>query len=218
MSTDGASASQSGRGALLAAARAELTEVGVGELSLRAVARRAGVSHAAPKHHFAHRAGLLSALAADGFTDLTARLEIAAAGGSTLHRLVAAGHAYLRFAQDEPALFDLMYRPELLSSADPALLASKRAAFGVLGQVVDDARTDLRPDVGTDTAALLAWATVHGLAVLIRDRALEAVGVADDARHGAALAARLVEAVGSLLAVDSRSTRRRSTSGTARTT
>ena len=205
MSTDAEPGSQSGRAALLAAARAELTRVGVGELSLRAVARRAGVSHAAPKHHFAHRAGLLSALAADGFTALAARVDAAiATGGSPLHRLVAAGHAYLRFAQDEPALFDLMYRPELLSSADPALLASKRAAFGVLVKAVDDARTDLRPDIGTDTVAMLAWGTVHGMAVLIRDRALEAVEIAHDARHGATLAERLIEALGYLLSVDSR--------------
>jgi len=205
MNTDDGNAHQSGRAALLAAARAELTRVGVGELSLRAVARRAGVSHAAPKHHFAHRAGLLSALAADGFTALATRLDAAvAAGGPPLHRLVAAGHAYLRFAQDEPALFDLMYRPELLSSADPALLASKRAAFGVLLRVVDDARTDLRSDAGTDTVALLAWATVHGMAVLIRDRALEAVGVADDAGHGAVLAEGLIEALGGFLSRDSR--------------
>jgi AcrR family transcriptional regulator len=205
MSTDADSGSQSGRAALLAAARVELARVGVGELSLRAVARRAGVSHAAPKHHFAHRAGLLSALAADGFTALAGRVDAAViAGGSPLHRLVAAGHAYLRFAQDEPALFDLMYRPELLSTADPALLASKRLAFGGLVQAVDDARTDLRPDVGTDTAALLAWATVHGMAVLIRDRALEAIEVAEDARHSAALAERLIEALGYLLSVDSR--------------
>ncbi|WP_328665911.1 WHG domain-containing protein [Streptomyces sp. NBC_00322] len=205
MTTDVESAHQSGRAALLAAARAELAQVGVGELSLRAVARRAGVSHAAPKHHFAHRAGLLSALAADGFTALAARLDtVVTGGGSPLHRLVAAGHAYLRFAQDEPALFDLMYRPELLSSADPALLAGKRAAFGMLVQVVDEARTDLRPDIGTDDIALLAWATVHGMAVLIRDRALEAVEIAEDAGQSAALAGPLVEALGRILSVESR--------------
>jgi AcrR family transcriptional regulator len=213
MTMEEPSAHQPGRAALLAAARAELTQVGVGGLSLRAVARRAGVSHALPKHHFAHRAGLLSALAADGFTALGARLDAAvaavAAGGAggvggadgpPLRRLVAAGHAYLRFAHDEPALFDLMYRPELLSSADPVLLASKRSAFGALVQVVDDARPHLRPDVPPDAVVLLAWATVHGLAVLIRDRALEAVGVADDAGHGALLAERLVEAVAGLFA------------------
>jgi AcrR family transcriptional regulator len=204
MTTDAEGTYQSGRAALLAAAREELTLVGVGELSLRAVARRAGVSHAAPKHHFSHRAGLLSALAADGFTALAAQLDtVVTRGGSPLHRLVSAGHAYLRFAQDEPALFDLMYRPELLSSADPALLASKRAAFGILVQAVDDAREDLRPDIGTDNVALLAWAAVHGMAVLIRDRALEAVEIADDPGQSAALAGPLLEALGRILSADS---------------
>jgi AcrR family transcriptional regulator len=198
---EGPEAQPSGRAALIAAARAELAKVGVGGLSLRAVARRAGVSHAAPKHHFTHRAGLLSALAADGFTALASTVEAAlAAPGPPIQRLVAAGHAYLRYARDEPELFDLMYRPELLSAADPALLAAKRRAFEGLTRVVHDIRAELRTDVDPDTVVLLAWATIHGIAVLLRDQALEALGVADDAAYSDALAAALVEAFGRLAA------------------
>ena len=189
----------SGRAALLAAARAELAQVGVGGLSLRAVARRAGVSHAAPKHHFTHRAGLLSALAAQGFTALAAGVDAAvAAPGPPIQRLVAAGRAYLRYARDEPELFDLMYRPELLSAGDPALLAAKRRAFQGLTQVVHEIRSDLRTDVDPATVTLLAWATVHGIAVLLRDRALEAIGATDDVAHSQVLADALVDAFGLL--------------------
>jgi len=193
-------AQSSGRAALLAAARAELAEVGVGGLSLRAVARRAGVSHALPKHHFTHRAGLLSALAADGFTALATEVEAAvAATASPIHRLAAAGRAYLRYARDEPALFDLMYRPELLSSADPTLLAAKRSAFGALTEVVHSTRNQLRTDIEPDPVVLLAWATVHGTAVLVRDHALEAIGAAADDAHSQALAATLVDAFARLI-------------------
>jgi AcrR family transcriptional regulator len=191
----------SGRAALLAAARAELAQVGVAGLSLRAVARRAGVSHAAPKHHFTHRAGLLSALAAQGFTALALGVDAAvAAPGPPIQRLAAAGHAYLRYARDEPELFDLMYRPELLSAGDPALLAAKQRAFQGLTQVVHEIRSDLRTDIDPDTVALLAWATVHGIAVLLRDQALEAIGATQDAAHSQILADALVDAFGLLTA------------------
>ncbi|OLB66504.1 MAG: hypothetical protein AUI10_02550 [Actinobacteria bacterium 13_2_20CM_2_72_6] len=190
-----------GRAALLAAARAELAQVGVGGLSLRAVARRAGVSHAAPKYHFSHRAGLLSALAAEGFAALARGVDaVVAAPGPPIQRLTAAGRAYLRYARDEPELFDLMYRPELLSAGDPVLLAAKRRAFQGLARVVREIRSDLRTDVDADTVVLLAWATVHGIAVLLRDQALEAIGAAEDAAHSEVLADALVKAFGHLAA------------------
>ncbi len=191
----------SGRAALLTAARAELAQVGVAGLSLRAVARRAGVSHAAPKHHFTHRAGLLSALAAQGFTALAMGVDAAVATpGPPIQRLIAAGRAYLRYARDEPELFDLMYRPELLSTGDPALLAAKRRAFQGLTQVVHEIRSDLRTDIDPDTVVLLAWATIHGIAVLLRDQALQAIGAAQDAAHSHVLADALVKAFGQLAA------------------
>src|SRR2546430_16676609 len=88
-----------GRAALLAAARAELAQVGVGGLSPRAGARRAGVSHAAPKYHFSPRAGLLSALAAEGFAALARGVDaVGAAPGPPSQRLTAAGRSHPRDA------------------------------------------------------------------------------------------------------------------------
>src|SRR5215471_19282528 len=96
----------SGRDRLLAAAREELAEVGTQGISLRAIARRAGVSHALPKHHFRDRAGLLTAVATEGFRAL--REALAAARGRTPSaRLVALGRAYVSVALAQPATFDL---------------------------------------------------------------------------------------------------------------
>src|ERR1700722_1777730 len=103
------------RGALLAAARAELAEHGHAGISLRAVARRAGVSHAAPKYYFSDRAALLTAVAAQGFAELASALR------QVPSALAALGHAYITFALASPALFDLMFRPTELHPADPDL-------------------------------------------------------------------------------------------------
>ena len=88
--------------------------------------------------------------------------------------------------------------PLLLSAGDPALLAAKRRAFQGLTEVVHEIRSDLRTDVDPATVTLLAWATVHGIAVLLRDRALEAIGATDDAAHSQVLADALVDAFGLL--------------------
>jgi hypothetical protein len=93
-----------------------------------------------------------------------------------------------------------MYRPELLSAGDPTLVAAKRRAFQGLAQAVHEIRSDLRTDVDPDTVVLLAWATVHGIAVLLRDRALQAIGAAEDTAHSEALADALVDAFGLLAA------------------
>src|SRR3954463_9633294 len=100
---------------LLAAARAELDDHGHAGLSLRAVARRAGVSHAAPKHHFGDRAGLLTALAVEGYRRLGARFRPLApdhrappaADRAPVDKLVALGHTYLDFSLTEPDLFEV---------------------------------------------------------------------------------------------------------------
>jgi AcrR family transcriptional regulator len=141
-----------GRAALLTAAREELAEVGTGGLSLRSIARRAGVSHAAPKHHFGDRAGLLTALASQGFGQLGDALEhaVATSVGDPRERLAALGRAYVHTGLRDPALFELMFRPDLLDRDDPNLREAQQATFDLLAAVVADAPTDARADGPAD--------------------------------------------------------------------
>lgn len=186
------------RRALLAAARQELAEHGHGSISLRAVARRAGVSHAAPKNHFDDRAGLLTAVAAEGFATLAAALRSAdvADTADTRARLAALGKAYVDFGLRHPALFDLMYRPSELHPEAPELRAAKREATELL--VAAAARLDHSPTAGPGgrALALTSWALVHGLVVLTRDGALGPVASDDlvgSETDGATLAHQLTE-------------------------
>ena len=166
------------RAALLAAARCELAEHGVGGISLRAIAQRAGVSRATPKWHFGDRAGLLSAVAVEGFRRLAddLRAAAAAAGESPAERLTALGRAYLNFGLNDAALFDLMFRSELLRRDDPALVAARAASYSVLSDTTGEitAREQLGDDRFASELSLLAWACVHGLVALVRDGALQA--------------------------------------------
>ena len=102
--------------ALLQAADEIIEEEGLEAFTLRSCARRAGVSHAAPAHHFKDRAGLLSAYAASIFRDLTAFVEdhVQQAGLDNYDRLQAVGLAYIRFALQRPSAFSLIFRCESL--------------------------------------------------------------------------------------------------------
>jgi AcrR family transcriptional regulator len=106
------------RWAVLAAAVEAITEVGPAGVSLRDLARRAGVSHAAPAHHFGDKAGLLTALAAEGYSLLADALEAAQ------HRtrdFLEVGVAYVRFAVEHRAHFEVMFRPDLYHPDDLAV-------------------------------------------------------------------------------------------------
>jgi len=166
------------RTALLDAAREELALTGSGAISLRAIARRAGVSHAAPKHHFGDRAGLLTALAVQGFRQLLVALETASgtAAGSSDGGLAVLGRAYLDTGLSDPALFELMFRPELLHRDDPDLRAAQQATFDLLsGALAGVAHPRPGPaSANPAETSLVAWAFVHGLLVLVRDGALQA--------------------------------------------
>jgi AcrR family transcriptional regulator len=174
-----------GRAALLAAARAELDEHGQAGISLRAVARRAGVSHAAPKYHFPDRAALLTALAVEGFEALTAALRAAGAPRSA-DPVATLGQAYLDFSLGNRALYDLMFRPSELHADDPALQTAQQQAIAQLSAAVGDEQS----------LTLISWALVHGLVTLARDGALTAGGTGDPAatarRLVAEFAARVV--------------------------
>jgi AcrR family transcriptional regulator len=146
------------RRAILAAAVDAIRRDGVDALSLRALARDAGVSHAAPAHHFGDRSGLLTAVAAEGFDLLADQLSEAFETGPFLE----VGVAYVRFAVDHPAHFAVMYRPELLRDDDPALASARRRSGEILYGGVGSAA----PDADALRAGVAAWSLVHGVATL----------------------------------------------------
>lgn len=160
------------RAALLAAAEAELAERGVEGFSLRQVARRAGVSHAAPAHHFGDVQGLLTALAAEGFRQFLAAQAAreAQAADDPAEQLVAAGLGYVDFALARPALFRLLWQSARPDFRDPDLGGAARAAF----QHLVDQVTAAGGRSTADEAA--AWAVAHGMADLLASGRLETVG------------------------------------------
>lgn len=158
------------REALIQATELLLDEQGAEAFSLREVARRAGVSPAAPAHHFGDAAGLLTAVAEGGFAELTHALQAADAGGGADARVAlrAQGLAYVRFAMARPGRFRLMFRQGKLHDT-PALHAHADAAFAVLLHgvcrafgIADPARMD---EVHWQALTGL-WSLVHGYAHL----------------------------------------------------
>lgn len=158
------------RAALLQAAEEELTEKGRDRFSLRSVAKRAGVSHAAPAHHFGDVQGLLAALAARGFDHfLEAQgARQAAAPAEPREQLLQAGLGYIDFALSHPALFRLMFGKTWAQMSDPALKTSAEAAFAhLLKNVGAVTGGDPETDADTRTAIASVWAMVHGLSDLM---------------------------------------------------
>ncbi len=160
------------RAALLAAAEAELAQRGMEGFSLRSVAKRAGVSHAAPAHHFGDAKGLLTALAAEGFRQFLAAqgAREALADHDPASQLVAAGLGYVDFALARPTLFRLLWQSERPDFSDADLLQASRAAYSHLIDQVADAG-------GRSTADEAAvWAVAHGLADLLAAGRMKSVG------------------------------------------
>lgn len=148
------------RAALLAAGEAELAERGVEGFSLRSVAKRAGVSHAAPSHHFGDTKGLLTALATEGFRRFKETLDAREVGATDARdRAVRAGFGYLEFAMTRPALFRLIFSSARPDFASADLVA---AAVGAYDHLVDLVETL----GGGDADVLALWATSHGIADL----------------------------------------------------
>lgn len=160
------------RAAILASAAGMVARRGAAELSLRELAREAGVSHAAPAHHFGDRRGLFTALAADGFTQLADALDRA---HPDFH---AAALAYVQFALSNPGHYSVMFEPALLDSADTRLAAARDRA----GAALDAGIATLKPEqtsADSVTAARAAWSLVHGFVSLWTSGALA------DSRDGA---------------------------------
>ena len=153
------------RAALLRAADDLLQEVGAEGVTLRAVARKAGVSHAAPYRHFPSKEDLLAEIARVGFDRLRERL--AAVRGEDSVR--AAGAEYVRFAVEHPARFDLMFGPYITDyQRHPELGRSAAAAFAELVEIIAAEQLEGRVAAGPAEAhATFAWSAVHGLATLL---------------------------------------------------
>jgi AcrR family transcriptional regulator len=160
------------RNALLDAAENLLREQGAGTLTLRACAREAGVSHAAPAHHFGNLSGLLTALAAAGFERLSQYQERAAkkAGAGRNERMAAFGVAYIEFALDHPALFDLMFRDRRIDRKDAAYLEAVRRSTALVNSEIGQAVPSSREQANLQW--LRVWSLVHGYATLASTGAL----------------------------------------------
>ncbi|MGN6583214.1 MAG: TetR/AcrR family transcriptional regulator [Rhizobiaceae bacterium] len=168
------------RQALLRAAEEELKEKGIEGFTLRGCAKRAGVSHAAPAHHFRDADALLTALAAVAYSRLVAAMNArqAEAEEDAASQLVALGLGYIDFATAEPALFKLMFSSDRPDFSDPTLGEVATAAYKALVQAVCAARgSEDEEAAAPDIAA--AWAMVHGIAELVNAgqlRMLSALG------------------------------------------
>ncbi|MFJ2738929.1 TetR/AcrR family transcriptional regulator [Streptomyces sp. NPDC087440] len=151
------------RRAVLRAALEVIASEGVAAISLRDLARRAEVSHAAPAHHFKDKAGLLTAIAIEGFDLLAAAVDAVPADAP--HRLRELGAGYVEFALGHPAHFEVMFQPRLLHAASPDLAAAKDRAYAALRADVEDLPDASRiPDARR--AGLAAWSLAHGFATL----------------------------------------------------
>ena len=157
------------RAALVRAAMELLEESGETALSLRAVARCAGVSPAAPYRHYADREALVSAVAAVGYRELAERLAAAHPSPSTPEELAGAAIAYVQFALDRPALFRIMFGEPCEGDNDERDAATAAVTL-YLRAIVD--RTF--PQADTEALATAVWALVHGLAFLHLDGKLDA--------------------------------------------
>lgn len=146
------------RRAILDAAIESIAASGTAALSLRELSRRAGVSHAAPIHHFGDKAGVLTALAAEGYTLLADALV--AAGDD----FAEAGVAYVRFAVARRAHFEVMFRPDIYRADDPEVVAARERAGQVLTAGIESRTGRTGRDARLSRVA--AWSLVHGFATL----------------------------------------------------
>jgi AcrR family transcriptional regulator len=166
--------------ALLKAAERILERDGLPGLTLRAVAREAGVSHAAPAHHFGDLVGLLSELAAIGYGRFGTAIQAAASAGRSPAEVgLARGRAYIDFARAHPAMYQLMFSAERLDMNNPVLRQAADASFSGLVAAVNANRNEaiaedgLTLDQGADIARI--WSLVHGFAMLLIDGRLQGI-------------------------------------------
>jgi AcrR family transcriptional regulator len=182
------------RRTLISTALALVEEQDVGVLTLREVARRAGVTHSAPYHHFPTKAALLAALAEEGFRALyTEQLQaVAKAGPDPVHRMKALGIAYVKFAKTHPGHFRVMYRSNLGGWVDyPEVLEAAQLSFVLLTSTADETIRKGKLDANLIDLTLAAWSVVHGLATLWLDGPLQRFSALTGASGIEELAARV---------------------------
>ncbi|MEU6086679.1 TetR/AcrR family transcriptional regulator [Streptomyces sp. NPDC047085] len=158
--------------------RARLVDAGVAlvaaegaqALTLREIARRAGVSHGAPRRYFPTHRELLSAIARRGFADLADQVRATLAdGGDPRTQVAALARTYLTFALDNPGMYELMFRHDLLESGHSGLRETSLPLFRLLADLVGR----VRPEADARRVAGALWANLHGLAQLWRWRSLQ---------------------------------------------
>jgi AcrR family transcriptional regulator len=181
------------RAELVRAAVGLLEEGGESELSLRAVARRTGVSPAAPYRHYADREALVSAVAAVGYRELAERLAAAHPSPSTPEQLASVAVAYVQFALERPALFRIMFG-EACDRDNDERVAATAAVSVYVHAIVERAF----PRADAEALATAIWALVHGLAFLHLDGKL-------DAPTPSVVADRVTAAIDALLTATGRS-------------
>jgi AcrR family transcriptional regulator len=185
---------------LLKAVESAVAESGVSGVSLRDVARRAGVSHGAPAHHFGSKAGLLTAFATAGYELLADSVltEVALSRPADgPDELAAIGRGYVSFAIAHPSHFEVMFRLDVLNPDDPEFVAASEAAYALLTETIERCRAAGRlHGRPAEVVAVSAWSLVHGLAALwLSGRLPERIAEQDPHRLAAAVAALFVEAV-----------------------
>ncbi len=150
--------------ALRSAAAEVLAERGVAGFSLREVARRAGVSHAAPAHHFGDAAGLLTSVAVEAFQHLQAQTAAAIEGvDDPVDALALLGRAYVSVSIEWPGHCAIVFRKDAVDGNDPAYLEAGDAAFSVLLGTLQRLADERAPDLDVVLAAQLCWSTMQGL-------------------------------------------------------
>jgi AcrR family transcriptional regulator len=186
--------------ALLSAVESAVADCGVSGVSLRDVARRAGVSHGAPAHHFGSKSGLLTAFATAGYQLLAESVigEIAASRAADgAEELAAIGRGYVQFAVGHPAHFDVMFRLDALDPANPEFAAASETAYELLTATIERCQAAGRlHGRSPEVVAVSAWSLVHGLSALwISGRLAERITEQDPQHLAAAVSDLFVTAV-----------------------
>jgi AcrR family transcriptional regulator len=156
------------RSAVISAAVSEIEAHGTAGLSIREVARRADVSHAAPMHHFGDKAGLFTAIAAEGFRRLSAVLDATDRERGDLEDVCV---AYSQFATENRGFFAVMFGRGLCRSNDADLTSARASTLAALDRCANRSTTEL--DAGAQADVTLAtWSFAHGIASLALSRCL----------------------------------------------
>jgi AcrR family transcriptional regulator len=190
------------RQALLEAGDSVLRDLGLRKFTLRECARRANVSHSAPKHHFGDVRGLLTELAAGGFVRLTELLRQELVKATNLHEEFAATtRAYLNFAVENPEHFRIMFRSDLIDELSPVLVEAANSTFIELTnvihrqrgepEIIPEGNSGHRPLREIANDIVISWSHIHGFAHLVLEQQLNMVEESEYEKLIVAMARRL---------------------------